>query len=194
MIMDRPSASARCVERWQFDGFEALDLCHRETLRMLKELDALVDRLGDIGADDRARSTAGTIERHFSETVAAHHADEERHLFPALWASGDAGTRQVLARLRQDHAWMDVNWRSLQPQLDALARGHCSFDPDLFRDGSRILAALVRDHILLEESLVYPEAKRRLTDRDRAGMNSEMASRRRAPRRMPAPRSAGARG
>jgi hypothetical protein len=83
---------------------------------------------------------------------------------------------------------MDVNWRSLQPQLDALARGHCSFDPDLFRDGSRILAALVRDHILLEESLVYPEAMRRLTDNDRARMNTEMASRRRSPRRTPAPR------
>ena len=88
---------------------------------------------------------------------------------------------------------MDVNWRSLQPQLDALARGHCSFDPDLFRDGSGILAALVGDHILLEESLAYPEAKRRFTDNDRARMNTEMASRRRSQRRTLAPRSPGVR-
>jgi len=191
--MDRAAAGTSRVERRHVDGFEALDLCHRETLRMLQELDALVDRLGDVGADDRARAMAGTIERHFSGAVAAHHADEERHLFPALWASGDARTRQVVERLRQDHAWMDVNWRSLQPQLDALARGHSSFDPDLFRDGSSILCALVRDHILLEESVAYPEAKRRFTDGDRARMNTGMASRRRSPQRMPAPRPPGVR-
>lgn len=191
--MERPCASVDRVERRRCDGFEALDRCHRETLRTLEELDALVDRLGDIEADDRARAMAGAIERHFSGTLAAHHADEERHLFPALSANADAQTRQVVARLRQDHAWIEVNWRSLQPQLDALARGHCSFDPDLFRDGSGILAALVRDHILLEESFAYPEAKRRFTDNDRARMNTEMASRRRSPPRTLAPRSPGVR-
>src|SRR3954468_3877690 len=80
-----------------FDGFEALDTCHRETLRMLGELADLVAQLERTGADSGARRRAAGIDRPFSVTMPQHHEHEERHVFPPLAASGDEATRHAVA-------------------------------------------------------------------------------------------------
>jgi len=163
---------------WRFDGDEALDLCHRETLRMLAALEALADRLAHAAPEPRDRAQAGEIERHFSRTVAEHHADEERHVFPGLEAAGDPDVARVVAMLRQDHAWMEADWRELQPMVDAVACGQAWVDADLLRAEAEVFCALSREHIRLEETLIYPEFRRRLSDAERARMNDEMQRRR----------------
>jgi len=45
-----------------------------------------------------------------------------------------------------------------------------------------VFSALLRDHIALEESLIYPQARERLQGRQRRDMGREMAARRRATR------------
>jgi len=163
---------------WRFDGDEALDLCHRETLRMLSALEALAERLARAAPEPRDRAQAGEIERHFSRTVAEHHADEERHVFPGLEAAGDPDLVQVVAMLRQDHAWMEADWRELQPMVDAVACGQAWVDADLLRAGAEVFCALAREHIRLEETLIYPEFRRRLSQGERVRMNEEMQRRR----------------
>jgi hemerythrin-like domain-containing protein len=164
---------------WRFDGLEALDSCHAETLRMLGQLAELLAKLDEAGADARARSTAASIARHFSETMREHHADEERHVFPRLAASSDAQTADTLASLIQDHFWLDTDWRELSSVLDAIASGQSCYDLDRLREGVEIFATLCRDHIALEESLIYPQARIGMTERDRQSMNREMTQRRR---------------
>jgi iron-sulfur cluster repair protein YtfE (RIC family) len=163
-----------------FDGAAVLDACHRETLRMLEELSALVTRLDTIGADASARSMATEIHAHFSVTMREHHEDEERHVFPRLAASGNAETRQAIELLSHDHSWLDVDWRQLSPVIDAIARGQTWYDIDVLREGVEIFSALSRDHIALEEYLVYPQVLANLDTQERSTMDAEMAARRSA--------------
>ena len=52
------------------------------------------------------------------------------------------------------------------------------FDPAELRHALEVFEALYLDHILLEESIAYPEAKKRLVGIDTIGMGREMARRR----------------
>jgi hypothetical protein len=62
-------------------------------------------------------------------------------------------------RLQQDHGWLEEDWLELEPQLQAVAHGYSWYDIDSLRHGVGVFTALYHDHIALEESLIYPEAK-----------------------------------
>ena len=166
------SASAR-------DGFDILDVCHRQTVYALGKLAALVSRLAAHGPDAQARELAAEILLHFSTTAREHHEDEERHVFPKLLTSDDPDIVQAVLRLQQDHDWLAEDWMALSPHIDAVARGHSGFDLDVLREGAAVFTALSHDHIALEESIVYPRARASLRTGDRREMAQEMARRRR---------------
>ena len=160
-------------------GFEVLDACHRQMVVMLDRLSALVDGL-DKGAPDReARQTALEIIHFFSQTARHHHEDEERHVFPQLQDSADPEIVQGVLRLKQDHHWMDVDWRELSPAITAVADNRGGYDLEALREGVEIFTALSHDHIALEESFIYPEARRRFDSAELKAMGREMAERRR---------------
>jgi len=142
--------------------FEALDRTHAEVLQHLRQLEAMLKRLDASGADAGVRETAGAVRDFFDGTARRHHADEERVVFPPLLSSGDANLVQHVQRLQQDHGWLEEDWSQLQPQLDAIACGVGTVDPDLMLEAVTVFATLYLDHIALEESLIYPEAKRRV--------------------------------
>lgn len=162
----------------RIDAFEPLENCHRETIRMLGELEALVARIDQVGVDSRARQMARAADHYFSEDLRQHHVDEETHVFPTLAAGGDADTIQAVARLKQDHAWLRADWWVLSPLVRAIAAGQSWVDLDVLRDGVDVFGALARDHIALEESLIYPQARIRMLEASRREMRREMASRR----------------
>ena len=168
------------------DGFDVLDVGHRQTVIALGRLAALVTRLTTTGADAEARALADEILRHFSNNR-VHHEDEERHVFPALAASGDAATVQAVLRLQQDHDWLEEDWMEISPHVDAIACGQSWYDLDVLREGAAIFAALSRDHIALEESALYPEVQSRLRPGERREMGREMAARRRTARKAARP-------
>ena len=162
------------------DGFEVLDACHVQTLFALGKLAALVSRLTHAGPDAEARALAGEIVAFFSTTSRQHHEDEERHVFPKLVTVGKPDIVQAVLRLQQDHSWIEEDWMELEPQLDALACGQDWYDVDILREGVEIFAALTSDHIALEESVIYPEARKRLLVAEHQEMGREMAARKRA--------------
>ena len=173
-------------------GFDILDVCHRQTVIALGRLAALVTRLANQGADDEARTLAREIVRHFSTTSRDHHLDEERHVFPTLLVTGDAETVQAVQRLQQDHSWLEEDWAELAPMLEAIAGGQSWVDPDILREGGEVFTALSHEHIALEESLIYPQARAQLGPAARAAMGRDMLERRRdaaaARRRLQGPR------
>ncbi len=162
------------------DGFEVLDACHRQTLLTLRKLAELVTSLDAGDADPTVRATAAEIVDFFSTTAREHHEDEERHVFPKLLTSGDPDIVQAVLRLQQDHHWMDVDWKELAPLLDAVAAGQGGYDAGTLRESVEIFTVLSYDHIALEESCVYPEARARLRDGELREMGREMAERHRA--------------
>ena len=148
------------------DGaMEVLDRTHREIMEMLTRLHMLIEKLEVRGIDDSVRKLAQDICRFFDETARPHHAAEEELVFPELLASGDAELVQHVNRLQQDHGWLEEDWLELAPQLRAVANGQSWYDIDVLRSGVPIFTELYRDHIALEETVVYP-ASRRFHHRD----------------------------
>lgn len=153
----KPAATPRA------DGgadFEALDATHALIRSHLLRLRALADRLerGDIDAAS-ARREAGAIESFFSNTSRQHHRDEEQHVFPALLDSTDVDLVAKVRMLQQDHGWIEEDWRVIAPQLRGLADGTIGFDAVELREAVEVFFDLCREHVLLEESIVYPQAK-----------------------------------
>jgi hemerythrin-like domain-containing protein len=164
------------------DGFDVLDECHRQTLFTLTKLTALVSRLASFGLDAEAREMATEIVHFFSTTARQHQHDEERHVFPKLVSSGDPEIVKAVLRLQQDHEWLEEDWMEFVPQLDAVAGGRSWYELGVLREGVEAFAALWHDHIVLEESCIYPQARAQLSANERCEMGREMAARRRAQR------------
>ena len=161
------------------DGFVAFDACHRRMLAAIALLERLVDRLdaGELGADERAEVAAAA---HFLATeVPDHHRNEETLVFPPLAAGSDPEVVLAVLRLRQDHGWLEEDWRELAPQLQARAAGYGGWDPDMLRNGVALYAALLRDHIALEESLCYPGPRAGVGEEGRRALGRELAAARR---------------
>jgi hemerythrin-like domain-containing protein len=182
--MGSTQSSAAAGERHTTrDGFEILDACHRQMLTVLDTLSALVKHLGEHGEDEHARAMATEVVKFFNTTARQHHEDEERHIFPKIVVgSADPEMVQTVLRLQQDHRWLEEDWMELSAHLQALAAGQSWWDLDLLREGVEIFVALSHDHMALEESCIYPEARARMQTGERGEMGREMAARRRKKR------------
>lgn len=143
------------------DRFQVLDDCHQQTLARLADLAALLPQLEVDSNDLQLRRQAGVIEAHFSGTSRQHHAEEEQKVFPALLVSGDAELVQTVHTLQQDHGWIEQNWLELGPLLRAISQGEDWVDMAELRHYIEVFVSLSKDHIALEEEVVYPEAKGR---------------------------------
>jgi hemerythrin-like domain-containing protein len=152
-LAQRPS-SARLPE------FEVLDQAHRAALLMLHNFKQLVVRLQDRGLDEAARDTAREVLAFFNGPGKHHHQEEETHVFPGLLASGDADMVAQVRRLQQDHGWLEEDWLELEPHVQAVADGYNGFDLPMLAAALPVFEALYQEHIALEETQVYPAAKR----------------------------------
>lgn len=141
-------------------GFESLDRAHREVLKVLEDFERLLAHVDENGPDSVARASAKHIQEFFSGPAMAHHAEEERLIFPGLLASGDAELVQHVQRLQQDHGWLEEDWIEMSTQIEAIANGYNWYDLNTLRHALPVFANLYREHIALEESLVYPAARR----------------------------------
>ena len=141
--------------------FESLDLTHRQMLQTLERLARLIEPLAAKGVDGPARLVAHDICQFFDNTARSHHAAEEQLVFPSLLASGDAALVQHVQRLQQDHGWLETDWLELSPQLQAVAEGYSWYDLDLLCSDATVFTELYRDHIALEETVVYPASRSR---------------------------------
>lgn len=140
-------------------AFERLEQAHQAALTMLEDLGALIERIGRQGIDDEVRAGARRVLAYFNGPGLAHHAQEERHVFPALLASGDAELVQHVHRLQQDHGWIEEDWHELEPQVQAIADGYDWYDLAMLRAATPVFQGLYQEHIALEECVVYPAAK-----------------------------------
>lgn len=163
-------------------AFDGLDVCHRHTALALGRLAALITRLSRGEPDFQARELARSVLDHFNVEMREHHRDEEQHVFPALVRGNDAGMADTVARLRQDHCWIEQDWLELAPHLDAIANGQSWYNLDILREGGSIFTSLCHAHVALEESLVYPLARANFSPDQLQAMRIDMARRRSARR------------
>lgn len=158
--------------------FEFLDSTHREIHQRLQQLGSLVDAIENEGLNQATRAAVRRVLDYFNGEARQHHLDEEKHIFPSLLASQNTEIVQATEHLIQDHGWLEENWLQIGPSLEAAASGNLWFDTAELRHALEVFDALYLDHILIEESIAYPEAKKRLARLDTLGMGREMAKRR----------------
>lgn len=178
----RPQDAAALSQVPLLPEFEALDSFHHEVLAKLKLALRLVDHLCQAGVDAAARTMAGEILDFFSATAREHHAEEERVVFPLLLVRDDGSEDAELAlhvkRLQQDHGWLEADWLALAPQLTAIAQGCSWYNLEALRTAFVMFTELNLDHLEFEESLIYPEAKRRMAERTAVGLGRRRAQER----------------
>jgi hemerythrin-like domain-containing protein len=158
--------------------FEFLDKTHRDIMAQLVLLNPLVDAIETEGLNAANREKVRRLLHYFNTEARQHHLDEEKHIFPTLLGSSNAELVHTTQRLTQDHGWLEENWIQIAPSLDAAANGNLWFDTQELRHAIEVFQALYLDHIMLEESIAYPEAKQRLQAFNSAGAGREMAQRR----------------
>lgn len=140
---------------------EVFDICHREVLAHLEKLTSLVSRL-QADVEQEGRSQVRELAAFFTGPAREHNHDEERHVFPTLLQHEDEEVRRAAETLCEDHAWIELTWLDIEPQLAAVADGVSTFDPLALRSAVEVFDAVMRDHIALEESLLYPQLRDRL--------------------------------
>jgi hemerythrin-like domain-containing protein len=160
------------------EPFEMLTACHDRANRTLALLARLREHVLQHGADDQARQAARDVMRYFDQAAPQHHHDEELHVFPPLLALGDAAVAGAVRRLQQDHQQMEARWPDARQVLAALAEGRLQ---QIDASGAQALdafASLYGDHIVTEDTLVYPAAQGVLDAGAQAAMGREMKQRR----------------
>lgn len=102
--------------------------CHAGIQRHLADLGDLPMLLAPA---QRARRIAEEALGFFRAAVFEHHAEEEAELFPAVLKSAAAGAehervRAITERLTREHRAVEALWKSLEPGLKQVAKGHDS--------------------------------------------------------------------
>jgi len=146
------------------ESFQARDAVHQQIQAQLARLVAWRDIVTDGGDVEDFRDQVGEIEAFFSETSRKHHEDEEKNVFPLLLNSPDDELVQAVKTLQQDHHWIELDWRELAPMLRAIAQGEDWVDMAELEHAVDVFTTLCQEHIELEETLIYPEAKSKLAE------------------------------
>lgn len=155
------------------DGFDVLEPCHRQTVFALAKLAAVVASLRSGDDDATVCELASEVFDHFERTARRHHEEEEQGLFAQV-ADHGGEVPAIVQRLRQDHRWLERDWRELGPMVDAVANGLHWVDLDALQESAEVFTSLSLDHIALEEGYVYPTVRTRLPDRGTRDLFREM--------------------
>ena len=165
-------------------GFEdpigMLKDCHRRIEHFLDILCVVAERAANRDLTEEERSAVKASLQYFHVGGERHTLDEEESLFPRLLAVAPAETNQVLARLQRDHG----DAEDLHASVDWLYTAWISSGTLEKSDQAALLAQTVSlkrlytDHILVEETELFPRAALALDSDSLAEMGREFSIRR----------------
>ena len=150
----------------------------------LGSLRQVAERL-DQPLSPEARSALDASLRYFRESAPKHTADEEESIFPRLRQMNHPEVETAIKRLdplEREHQRADA----LHHEVDQLGRKYFGgevlspHEVQRFRDSVAELASIYKEHIRIEDEVVFPIAGKLLTASDKAAIAEEMAHRRSA--------------
>jgi hemerythrin-like domain-containing protein len=156
--------------------------CHRRIEMFLGSLDAVAKGIDRPLSDEAIRALDSAL-RYFREAAPKHTSDEEESLFPRLRQVHHPDVEAALAKLDS----LELEHRQAAPLHDeierlgqqCLSRGSLSpGDAETFRNAVTTLISMYKEHIGVEDGLVFPLAARLLSRTDKAVIADEMATRR----------------
>jgi hemerythrin-like domain-containing protein len=156
--------------------------CHRRVEMFLSTLKAVAEVIDHSPTEEISRALESAL-RYFGQAAPKHTADEGESLFPRLRQIHHPEIQAAFSRLEQleeEHRWA----APLHAEVDRLGAQYLSTgklsspEVDEFRKAVASLAAMYKQHISVEDSLVFPLAARVLSDAEKVAMAEEMAGRR----------------
>lgn len=132
---------------------------------------------------DETRTPLNSALRYFREAAPKHNVDEEESLFPRLRQTEDPRAQSALNKLtalEDEHRWATP----LHEDIDQLGKRYLSerqlsaAEIAAFRSAIDRLASMYRQHIAIEDDLIFPCAVQVLSQGDKDAIAKEMASRR----------------
>lgn len=160
------------------DAFQLLLDCH-ERIRTFSSLAVRLALLPDVPPAERAEA-ATRVERYFTLALPKHVEDEDLTLAPRLRELGlSPEAQRALEEMMRQHQEIEARLATLGPLwrlLSVSPERHGELAPRL--GGSEPLAKLLEEHLRLEESALFPEARARLAPETLEAMAAEMRARR----------------
>jgi|GraSoiStandDraft_45_1057281.scaffolds.fasta_scaffold108806_2 iron-sulfur cluster repair protein YtfE (RIC family) len=158
--------------------------CHRRIEMFLGTLAAVAEVIDRAPSEETVQALQAAL-RYFSQAAPKHTADEEESLFPRLREVHDpqvTSAFSALDRLEKDHeavSHLHAEVERLAAQY--LADGSLSVtEREAFRAAVKNLQEMYKEHISVEDSIVFPLAAQMLSESDKAAIAHEMAQRRQA--------------
>lgn len=157
--------------------------CHRRIESFLEALSKAAQSAAGRKLKDSERSSVEKALRYFRESGPRHNADEEDSLFPRMRVAPSDEVLPVLTHVSQleaDHQQASGLHGEVEElyrrwlNKDALAPN----DTQHLQESLETLSGLYKRHIALEESDVFPLARRILDGSTQQAMGREMKSRR----------------
>jgi hemerythrin-like domain-containing protein len=162
------------------DPIGMLKDCHRRIEHFLDILCLVADRARNRNLTEEELSAVKAALQYFHTGGERHTLDEEESLFPRLLAAAPDEAAEVIGRLKRDHGNADdlhasVDW--LYTAWISAGTLNSSHQAMLLAQTST-LKRLYTDHILVEETEVFPRAALALDNQSLAAMGHEFSSRR----------------
>jgi len=176
MLTEIKAGTTPALER---DAVDMLLACHQR----IRNFTGIAARLAEVegaGAQEVANA-AEAVHRYYSVALPLHEADENESVYPRLRANlSDAGERESLQAMVDQHGPIDEvvaklipRWAELKQNPEKIA----DFTGELRAYAER-LQELWKEHLALEEEIVFPLIRSRLSQKDLDEIHAEMKQRR----------------
>ncbi|HYM75612.1 MAG TPA: hemerythrin domain-containing protein [Candidatus Dormibacteraeota bacterium] len=156
--------------------------CHRRVEMFLGTLEAVANVIDRPATEETRRGLESAL-RYFAQAAPRHTADEEESLFPRLRQIHHPEIESAFSKLdhlEDEHRWAaPLHAKVERIGMQYLSSGNLS-SPEVeeFRKAVASLASMYKQHIAVEDSLVFPLAARILSNAEKIAIAEEMAARR----------------
>lgn len=156
--------------------------CHRRIEMFLGTLESVAAVIDRPATEETSRALKSAL-RYFAQAAPKHTADEEESLFPRLRRVHHPEVQAAFSKVEQleeEHRWAAPLHAEVE-RLGAQYRSTGSLSsPEVeeFRKAVASLASMYKQHISVEDELVFPLAARMLSEADNSAIANEMAGRR----------------
>lgn len=177
MTIDKDGANLCLIERMPIDLLdEPLEFIFADHFRQ-RFVCSLIRQIAEgrgVSGDE-----ATEIGNFLTHDLPLHHIDEEQDLFPALLKSArpEDDIKQTIARLRDDHTIGNEESARVRKILSEFSVGSSVRSKSAIRI-LKIYAQSENKHLAIENSVVLPIARVRLSKRQLQSMSNSMKSRR----------------
>jgi len=164
------------------DPIGLLSDCHRRIEMFLGSLQAVADLVDQPPTEDVRRALESALS-YFCQAAPKHTADEEETLFPRLRQMRNPEVEAAFSRvekLEEEHRFAALLHEAVERiGTEYLSNGNLA-DGEItdFRRSVASLAAIYKQHISIEDELIFPLASRMLSASEKQEVASEMAGRR----------------